>query len=125
MFTRVILSPAKGPEGELAWAWSDGDFSSLGGKYVRLVWNEDESKWTITAGQSTITHVSAAVIGEWDDMSLQFVDDGKTWAVRRYAVVDILALGSEIDALSSKLSTEISSRAMLSVDDKPVQEFRF
>ena len=34
-------------------------------------------------------------------------------------------LFGEIGALSSKLSAEISSRAMLSVDGKSVQEFRF
>ena len=35
------------------------------------------------------------------------------------------ALSGDIKELSVGLSTEISSRAMLSVDDKPVQEFRF
>ena len=34
-------------------------------------------------------------------------------------------ISSGIEELSVELSTEISSRAMLSVDDKPVQEFRF
>ena len=34
-------------------------------------------------------------------------------------------ISSEIEGLSVELSTEISSRAMLLVDDKPVQEFRF
>ena len=34
-------------------------------------------------------------------------------------------ISSGIKELSVELSTEISSRAMLSVDDKPVQEFRF
>ena len=35
--------------------------------------------------------------GEWDDESLQFVDDNsRTWTAKRYAVVDKLALDGEV-----------------------------
>ena len=69
----------------------------LEGDYVRLAWNENESKWTMTAGQALRTDISGAVTGEWDDGSLRFVDDSdRTWTAKRYAVADKLALDGEM-----------------------------